>query len=38
MHNQIASLKNYDGTRIETHKEIEQELVSFYGDLLTNPI
>jgi hypothetical protein len=34
MHNRITSLRKLDGTRLETHQEIEQELVSFYGDLV----
>jgi hypothetical protein len=34
MHNIISCLKNQDGTRLENHKDIETELVSYYVDLL----
>jgi len=35
MHNRINALKKIDGTRVETHKDIEKELVSFYKYLLS---
>jgi hypothetical protein len=35
MHNIISCLKKQDGSRLETHKDIEKELVSYYEDLLS---
>jgi hypothetical protein len=35
MHNRISCLKKEDGSRLEAHKDIEKELVSYYEDLLT---
>ena len=35
MHNRITHLKNNEGTQLETHKDMENTLVSFYEDLLT---
>ena len=38
MHNRINTLNKGDATKVETHKEIEQELVTLYKDLLSKDI
>ena len=37
MHNRIYVLKDNDGNRLETHEEIEEELLTFFKDNLKEP-
>ena len=37
MHNKISILKDQNGYRMETHEDIEQELLDYFKDILKEP-